>query len=96
MKLQAVALSFVIAIACTPQQSRTADDVQAAVLSAKDIACVFGSLVADPVELAKVCKLADKIEQVVPVLRGLIGVRDAAARAGVTYQQPTEGDASTR
>lgn len=84
--------------ACTPEQSRTANDVQDAVLRAKDIACIMGSFVVDPAELAKACDLADKLEKVVPVIRGLVGVRDAARRSGVTFQ-PTpiaDGGADAR
>lgn len=70
-------------VACTPEQVKTARDVQDAVLKGKDVACVMGSLLVDPVELAKYCKLADDLS---PIVRGLIGVRDAARRSGVVYQ----------
>ena len=79
---------------CTPQQSRTADDVQDTVLKGKDIACIMGQLLTDdPVELAKICEIADKLEKVVPIIRGLVGVRNGARRAGVTFQLGTTTDA---
>ena len=81
-------------VGCTPQQSRTANDVQDVILKGKDIACIMGKiLIDDPVELAKVCDIADKIEKVAPIIRGLVGVRNGARRAGVTFQLESAADA---
>ena len=54
-----------------------------AVIEGKDLACVMGSLISDSKELQAVCKFADAV---LPFVQGLIGVRDAARRSGVSYQ----------
>ena len=81
-----------LVVGCSPANTKTANDIQDAVLRGKDLACVMGSLVISPEAVAKACGIADKLETLLPILRGLIGVREAARRAGVTYQ-PTASDA---
>ena len=75
-------------LSCTPQQGRTADAVQETVLRAKDLACVMGSTLVDPAELARLCKIVDHLEPLLPIIRNLVGVRDAARRTGVVYTPP--------
>lgn len=72
---------------CQPHDSRTPGSIQDAVLRGKDIACIMGQiLIDDPVELAKACEIADQLEKVVPIIRGLVGVRNGARRSGVAFQ----------
>lgn len=76
---------------CTPEQTQTVNAVQDAVLSTVNIACVMGSFLDDPQALAAACEFADKVKPLLPVLRGLIGVRNAGRRAGVTYERAAAG-----
>ena len=80
-----------IETACSQQQVRTADQVADAALLAKDVACIMGSFLVDPTELARACGFVDRIEQLLPVVRGLVGVRDAARRTGVVYASEDAG-----
>ena len=84
MKLVTLA-AFALALSCSPADRQAARDVTDAALAAKDLACIMGSFLVDPAELAKVCGLADRF---VPIVRSLVGVRDASRRAGVTYVPP--------
>ena len=78
-------------------QGRTPSDVQDAILRGKDIACIMAkTLLQDPVELAKACEITDKLEPLIPIIRGLVGVRDAARRSGVTFQSQAEADAGAQ
>jgi len=71
-----VALSFLlIACAALHTAAKTA-------LDASDLTCVFGSELTDADALADFCKFAKPL---VPLLRDLIGQREAAKRAGVMW-----------
>ena len=75
----------------TPEQAKTANDIQDAVLNVGELACVMGGLGAnlvDPEAIAQVCKITNGLEKILPVIRELVGVRDAAKRSGVVYHAP--------
>ena len=67
---------------CTPAEIHSAEQ---AVLSASQIACVFASGLSDSRAVADACSI-DKA--LLPVLEQLISVKQAAAKAGVTYHDP--------
>jgi hypothetical protein len=79
---------------CTHQQLKTAKDIQDAVLKGADLLCVLagaGSGLDDPQAVATACHLIDKLDLLLPVLRDLIPVRNAARRAGVVYRSSSTG-----
>lgn len=77
-------------VCCSRQEARDVHDV---VLKTTDLACVMGSLIVDPVALQHYCRLADEL---LPIVRNLIGFREAGRRAGVSWAPPNDApDAST-
>jgi hypothetical protein len=68
----------VSACAAFAQHAKTA-------LDAISIACIFQSELTDEKALADACGIA---RELVPVVRKLIGQRDAAKRSGVTWSKP--------
>ena len=86
-------LAALASVDCTPQQTQTARDVHDAVLPLKNLACIMNSVLSDPLELQRWCRLAD---EVLPAVRDLIGFRDAGRRAGAVWHanvEPADGGA---
>lgn len=75
------ALALAACLGC--HDSKTARDITDPVLKASDLACVMNSMVIDSAELAAYCHLADIL---IPIVRRLVSVREAARRSGVVYQ----------
>lgn len=76
---------LLLVLACTRPQVNTALDVTKEVLTIGEIACIMTSLLADPEAVLQACDMVEKANKVLPVVRNLIGVRDAGRRAGVHY-----------
>lgn len=68
----------------SPQQKQDARNALDAVIPVQKLACIMGSFIVDPAALARVCDL-ELTEQIVPVVRNLIGFREVGRRAGVTW-----------
>jgi len=73
------ALLALLPMACSLFTPRNAKSV----LSATSIACIFASRITDAPALAKACDVADDL---IPLLRDLIGQREGARAAGVGWR----------
>lgn len=85
-----IASAVTVTTNCTPKQADDARGAADVVLPLKDLACVMGSVIVDPHELQLYCRLADKL---LPLIRELIGFREAGRRAGVVWRDPTDAGA---
>jgi hypothetical protein len=61
-------------------------NIENAVLSAEQVACIFASSITDAPALAKACNIADAVlPTLLPLIEKLIGQREAAKRAGAPW-----------
>ncbi len=79
-KMLAVAL-LVLPLSVTSCALFTTKNVKS-VLSVTQIACIFASAITDAPQVAKVCDVADDM---IPLVRDLIGQREGAKKAGVVW-----------
>lgn len=79
--------SVVTGCSLTRQEAK---DVTKKALSVLDLACIFASSIVDEGALAKACGIADDLT---PLLRELVGQREAARKAGVTWRGSDGGPA---
>lgn len=85
MAIGAVALVFgVVTSGCSIFTKKNANSA----LDAVQIACVFGTEVIEEEAVADACGIA---RELIPVIRNLIGQREAAKRAGVRWGQTLDG-----
>ena len=81
----------------TREQVKTAGDVTRGILKAADLFCLLsgkGASFDDPRAAASACDIVDDLPELLPVIEGLIPVRNAArARAGVVYTPRAAQDA---
>ncbi len=59
-------------------------------LDAVQIACIFESQITDEKQLADACAIA---QDLIPILRNLVGQREAAKRSGVSWHRDPVSDA---
>lgn len=81
-----------LTINCTPAQQKEIKAVTsatAAVLSDAQIACVFASALTDAPALAKACSIVDNADKLLPLITQLVGQREGAKKAGVTWRTVT-------
>lgn len=70
-----------------------AQDIVHGALEAEQIACIFNSTITNDQELATLCHIA---EPLLPLVRQLVGQREGARRAGVSWGATADGGTSLR
>lgn len=80
--LDSVIFLFLCSCSLTPAQTKEAEQ---AVLTAAQVACIMLSELSESQEVVTACKVEQSLT---PVVRELVGTRDAAKKMGVKYHPP--------
>lgn len=80
--LDSIIFLFLCSCSLTPAQTKEAEQ---AALTAAQVACIMLSELSESQEVVTACKVEQSLT---PVVRELVGTRDAAKKMGVKYHPP--------